>query len=92
MTNNTNIHENIEGAKKFQAWKYRVLPILEEDDFENYVKEEFAKPKGDEYKARHKNNMVKSKRIIDNSIKDHLIPHVSSLNTPKEMFDALTSL
>ena len=26
------------------------------------------------------------------SIKDHLIPHVSSLKTPKAMFDALTKL
>ena len=33
-----------------------------------------------------------AKRIIANSIKDHLIPQVSSLKTPKEMFDALTKL
>ena len=32
------------------------------------------------------------KRIIDDSIKDHLIPQVSSLKTPKAMFDALTKL
>ena len=36
--------------------------------------------------------MVKAKRIIADSIKDHLIPHVSSLKTPKEAFDALTEL
>ena len=30
--------------------------------------------------------------IIVDSIKDYLIPHVSSLNTPKDMFDALTIL
>ena len=36
--------------------------------------------------------MIKSKRIIAGSIKDHLIPQVSSKNTPKEMFDALTSV
>ena len=30
--------------------------------------------------------------IIVDSIKDHIIPHVSSLNTPKEMFDSLTKL
>ena len=36
--------------------------------------------------------MVKAKRIIADSIKDHLIPHVSSLKTPKEMFDSLTKL
>ena len=32
------------------------------------------------------------KRIIADSIKDHLIPHVSSIKTPKYMFDALTKL
>ena len=36
--------------------------------------------------------MVKEKRIIVDSIKDHLIPKVSSKNTPKVMFDALTRL
>ena len=40
---------------------------------------EILEPKGDE-------------RSIACSIKDHLIPHVSSLKTPKEMFDASTKL
>ena len=31
-------------------------------------------------------------RIITDSIKDHLIPQVSSLKTPKAMFDSLTKL
>jgi hypothetical protein len=36
--------------------------------------------------------MIKAKRIIADSIKDHLIPQVSSKNTPKDMFDALTRM
>ena len=32
------------------------------------------------------------KRIIADSIKDHLIPKVSSLKTPKAMFDSLIKL
>ena len=36
--------------------------------------------------------MIKVKRIIANSIKDHLISQVSSKNTPKEVFDALTNM
>ena len=36
--------------------------------------------------------MTISKRIIDDSIKDNLIPQVSSRETPKEMFDALLGL
>ena len=88
MTNNT----KLEGAKKFWAWKDRVLLILEEHDLENYVKGEVTELKGDEDKAKHKKNMVKDKNIIVDSIKDHLILRVSSLKTPMEMFDALTNL
>ena len=36
--------------------------------------------------------MVMAKRIIADYIKDHLIPWVSSLKTPKAMFNALTKL
>jgi len=36
--------------------------------------------------------MIIAKRIIVDSIKDNLIPHVSSMETPKEMFNALSSL
>ena len=43
-------------------------------------------------KDKYMKNLVKAKRIIFDSIKDHLIPHASSLKTPKEMFYALTSL
>ena len=31
-------------------------------------------------------------RIIVDSIKDHLIPQVSSKETPKEMYDALSKM
>ena len=47
---------------------------------------------GDEAKDLHKTKLVMEKRIIADSIKDHLIPQVSSLKTPRDMFDALTKL
>ena len=59
---------------------------------DKYVTEEVLEPEGDETKATHKKNLITTKRIIADSIKDHLIPHVSSLKTPKKMFDALTTL
>ena len=40
----------------------------------------------------HNNKMVNTKRIIANSIKDHLIPHVSSLKTHMVVFYALTNM
>ena len=59
---------------------------------DQYISKEVPEPKGDEAKAIHKKNLVNEKRIIANSIKDHLIPHVSSLKKPKEVFDVLMKL
>ena len=79
MMNHTKLEDNIEGDENFRAWKYRISLILEENDLDKYVTEEVPEPEGEETKATHKKNMIKSKRIIADSIKDHLIPHVSSL-------------
>ena len=92
MTNNTKLEDKLEGAENFRAWKYRFSLVLEENELDTYITGEVPVPEGDEAKALHKKNLIKAKRIIADSIKDHLIPHVSSLKTPKEMFDALTKL
>ena len=83
MTFSTNIDEKLEGIDKFQACECRLMIILEENDLEGFIEEEVAELKGDEAKEKYKKNMVKAKRIITDSIKDHLTPHVSSLKTPK---------
>ena len=69
----TKLDENLEGAYNFIAWKYRGMLILEEHDLEGYIKEEVKEPKGDEEKGNHKKDIIKAKRIIVDSIKDHLI-------------------
>jgi hypothetical protein len=43
-------------------------------------------------KAKHQKDSIRVQRIIADSIKDHLIPYVSSKKTPKEMFDSLRKL
>jgi hypothetical protein len=43
-------------------------------------------------KEKHQKDTIRAKRIIADSIKDHLIPYVSSKKTQKEIFDALNRL
>ena len=92
MSHHTNLDEKLEGDDKFQAWKYRISLVLEENELESYISEEVPVSEVDEAMALHKKKFVMEKRIIADSIKDHLIPKVSSLKTPKAMFDALTKL
>ena len=65
--------------------------VLEENELDSYIHEEVPVPEGDEAKALHKKKMVMEKRIIADSIKDNLIPHVSSLKTPKPKDDSKES-
>ena len=83
MSHHTNLDENLEGADKFRSWKYRISLVLEENELDSYINEEVPVPEGDEAKTLHKKKLVMAKRIIAGSIKDHLIPQVSYLNTPK---------
>ena len=62
--------------------------LSEENELDTYISREVPVPEGDEVKALHKKNLVKTKKIIA----DHLIPQVSSLKPPKDMFDSLTKL
>ena len=72
MSHHTKLDENIEGAYNFWGWKYRISLVLEEN-VESYINEEFPFPEGDEANALHKKKLVMAKRIIVDSIKNHLI-------------------
>jgi hypothetical protein len=91
MSTSMRVEDRLDGADNFRSWKHRIQLILEENELLDHVKKMLLEP-GDEAKAKFKKNEVKAKRILTNSIKDHLIPNVSKLKTAKEMFDALTRL
>jgi hypothetical protein len=64
---------------------------FEENDLAKFIKENVSEPEEATTKEKYK-DMIRAKRIIADSIKDHLIPQVSSKNTTKDMFDALTRI
>ena len=66
--------------------------ILEENKLLKFIQEEVSKPDTEESKEEHQIQMIKAKRIIVDSIRDHLIPFVSSRKTPKDMYVALSNL
>ena len=74
MSHHTKLDGKLEGADNFRSWKYRISLDLEENEMDSYINEEVPVPEGDEAKALHKKKLVMAKRIIVDSIKDHLIP------------------
>ena len=92
MTHHTHLEDKLGEANNFRTWKYRISLILEENDFDQYINGEVPKPEGNEAKVAHKRSMAKAKRIILDSIKDHLFPHVSAFKKLKEVYDALKKM
>ena len=64
--------------------------ILQENNLDKFVKEEVKEVAEAKAKSKYKKDRIIVKRIIADSIKGNLIPQVSSRETPKEMFDALS--
>jgi hypothetical protein len=92
MVPSLRVEDRLDGATNFRSWKTRILLVLEENELQNHVKEVIPEPEGAEEKAKYKKNEAKAKRILIDSIKDHLIPHVVELKTAKEVYDALVGL
>ena len=74
MSHRTKLDEKLEGAEKFQTWKYGISLVLEDNELDTYISGQVPVPEGDEAKALHKKNLVKAKNIIADAIKDHLTP------------------
>jgi hypothetical protein len=92
MSASTKLVEKLEGIDNFRAWKYRIGLILAKNDLSRFIKEEVEEPEDVVEKVKHQKDSIMAQRIIADSIKDHLIPYVSSMKNPKEMFDALRKL
>ena len=51
MSHHTMLDENIEGPDNFQAWKYRISLVLEENELDTYISRDVPVPVGDEAKS-----------------------------------------
>jgi hypothetical protein len=83
MSASIKLVHKLEGVENYCTWKYRIGLILEENDLARFVKEEVPEPTDVAEKEKHQKDTIKAKGIIADSIKDHLIPYVSSKKTRK---------
>ena len=81
--------DRLEGTSNFNAWKARVLNILEESDLDDLVTRVVEEPTTAQGRATFKKKQAKAKRVIFDSVKDNLMAVLAPLRTTKECFDAL---
>jgi hypothetical protein len=92
MATNMRVEDRLEGSRNFRSWKHRLQMILDENDLLEHVTVGVPELDEEEKKTKHKKNEKKTKRIVSDLVNDHLIPHISELQTIRQMYEALNRL
>jgi hypothetical protein len=92
MATSMRVEDRLEGSRNFRSWKHRLQMILDENDVLEHVTVGVPEPDEEEQKTKHKKNEKKEKRIVSDSVKDHLFPHISELQKARQIYEALGRL
>jgi hypothetical protein len=84
--------DRLEGAANFNVWKLRITNILQEHDLEQYVTTVVEEPMNNVGRATFRKSQEKAKQIIFDSVKESIMPAMTSLMTTKDCMDTLVSL
>ena len=92
MVNTLKLEDRLEGETNFQAWKSRVLILLEENDLKEYVEDVVPSLNDPVDLEFHKKRELNTKWVFLEPVKDHLIPHIVEKETSKDMYDAMMGI
>ena len=82
------IEDHFDGATHFISWMSRVL-ILEENDLLKLVNEKVPEPDAEENKSHWRKSNARARRILIDSVRDHMAPQISQKKTTMNMFKTL---
>jgi putative lipoic acid-binding regulatory protein len=102
MTYSIKSENKLDGASNFRTWKTRIDLIPAKNKVLDIVKRKIVEPEFEEGKEKELQNVavmekfkdddINAMSIVVDSIKDHLIPYISHLDSSKKMYNALTNL
>jgi hypothetical protein len=88
MRNKTLVEDRLDGSSNFSSWKSRLHITLEEDDLLSLIHTTLPETTTNEEKEYG----VKARKISIYSVRDHLLPYISTLKTTYEMYGALKNM
>ena len=83
------VEDCLDGASSYGSWKPRVLLYLEENKVKEFALTTVPVPDDATQLAAWKSNDVKARKILMDSVKNHLVSHLAKSDTAKEIFDSL---
>ena len=84
--------DRLDGVSNYGSWKPRVLLTLEKNDVKDFALKEAPFPDDATQQAAWRKSDVKAKKILLDSVRNHLVSHMDKAETNKEMFNSLKKL
>jgi len=82
------VEDHLDGATNFISWKSRVL-ILGENGLLKLVNEKVLEQDVEEDKSHWRKSDARARRILVNSVRDHLVPQILQTKATMKMFRTL---
>ena len=86
------LEDRLDDGSNYGSWKPGVLLALEEYDMKDFALKDVLMPKEEDQQATWRRHDVKARKNLMDSVKSHLVFHISKAETAKEMFDTLKNL
>jgi 2-phosphoglycerate kinase len=84
--------DRLQGASNFLSWKIQIMFLLREKGLWSHAEIVVITPTDPAKMAKHETREAKSMWMILDSVRDHLIPHLSEKKPFNAMFSTLTNL
>ena len=86
------VEDRLDGGGNWTPWRARIVLLLEEHKLWEIVETVAVVPIDPISLAEFKKKNIKAKQIILDSVKDHIIPHVSGRDFAYQMWESLSNL
>ena len=85
VVNGLRNQDRLDGASNFVIWKARILFVLDRHHIKTFTLRTMTIPADPADNEKYEDAMAKSKCIILDGVKDHVVPHISEKDTTNEM-------
>ena len=84
--------ERLDGVSNFFIWRARILSVLNEYNIKDHATSVLAVPTDPDLLKKFKENQARTRRLIMDRVKAHVVPHIVEKKTANDMWVALEAM
>ena len=88
MATGLRFEDKLKGASNFSTWREQITSALKENKIWEFCDKTQTPLTDPTQLATHNKKDVKSRRIVLDGVKDHIIPHLSRKKTSREIWES----